>query len=59
LIESRHIHLQRQYAPADGFNLCCQLTSGFHIPETERHISASMSKSQRNGAPQAAASASH
>ena len=45
LIKSRHVHLQRQYATADPFNLACQLTSRVRIPQTQRHISAGVSKS--------------
>jgi len=45
LIEPRHVHLQWQYAPADRFNLACQLPSRFHISQSECHISPSMSKS--------------
>jgi hypothetical protein len=40
-------------------DLSYQIRSGFHISQTERHIGASMSKSQRNGAAQAASRASH
>src|SRR6185503_1462200 len=59
LIEVCHVHLQGQHPPADSLNLSCQLTPGFHIPQSERYIGTSMSKSQRNSAAQAATSTSH
>jgi hypothetical protein len=59
LVELCHVHLQGQHTSADGLNFSCQLIPGFHISQTERHIGTSVSKSQSNGAAQAATSASH
>src|SRR5690606_16754094 len=59
LVEARHVHLQRERAPASGLDLAHQFAAAGLVAEAQRHIGARIGERERDGAPEPAAGACH